>query len=543
MKSHADSSWGGKPGGAAASGNGGDDRALTDSGRSAETGSVASSLSLGAGRLAPAAGDQDTPTADIARTAETLRRVRDLALRHVFAISFILAVALRVAVMIGFQPISWYPDSARYLKIALAGKLSVSKPGGYPGFLALLQPLHSFTLIALLQHLMGLGTGIVIYALLRRRGLPGWAATLPTLPVLFDAFQVQLEHMLMSDTLFTASVVASVVILCWNDRPSVWAAVVAGLLIGFATLTRSAGLPLLLVVVACLLVRGVGWRPAAALAGACALPIAIYMTVFQAEHGTYAITNTDGVYLYDRVMSFANCAKIKPPPSLAILCDPRPQSQRAQPPIEYMWDSRDPIWHLARRSGGVFTPRINSLAMRFAERAILAQPLDYLRAVASDTLRSFGWANPVPYDHSNQWYLFAHPFPMNRMSLREMREYKPGMPGPRVVRPVAGFLIAYQRWVYLRGTLTGLIMLIGLAGIAARWRRRGGLVLLPWAVAAVLLVVPAATAGFSMRYVLGVVPLACLAAGLAVIRERTGPAPQPDGPSAGSLAQQPPLSS
>jgi hypothetical protein len=520
----------------AASGNGESDGAMTDSGLSHEHVSGASGLSLATAQPAPVAAAQVAPAATVqearvgwAHAAGYLRRARNLALRHcVFAVALILAAALRTAAVIGFQPLFWYPDSGPYLRSALDHRLSTARPGGYAEFLAILQPLHSFILVALLQHLMGLSMGIGIYALLRRRGLPGWAATVPALPVLFDAYQVQLEHMLMSDTLFIALVVLVVVVLSWNDRPSVLAAAVAGLLLGYATITRSTGLPLLAVVAACLLVRRVGWRPVAALAGACALPVVIYMADFQAQHGTFAVTNSDGVYLYNRVMSFADCAKIKPPPSLAVLCDSRPQSKRRQPPIEYMWDSRDPI---NRLRGGRFTPRGNNRAMRFAERAILSQPLDYLSAVAGDTLRSFGWANPVPYDRSNRQYLFTDQFTFTRGWLREMRRYQPGMARPRVVRPIADFLIGYQRWVYLRGTLTGLIMLIGLAGIAARWHRWGGLVLLPWAVAAVLLVVPPLTAGFSMRYVLAAVPPACLAAGLAAIRQRTQTASQQHGPA------------
>ena len=516
---------------ATARGEGENSRGMTGSGPGVEPGSGTSGQGPVPAGLAHPATAPEAPASGWARTGGQARRARDLALRHVFAVALILAVALRAAVMIGFQPIFWYPDSFWYVRSALGHGFNVAKPGGYSEFLAVLQPLHSFTLVALLQHLMGLGMGIAIYALLRHRGLPGWAATLPALPVLFDAFQIQLEHMLMSDTLFQACVVLAIAILCWRDRPSVRAAGLAGVLLGYATLTRSTGLPLLAVVAACLLIRGAGWRPAAILAGAGVLPVAIYLAGFHAQHGDFAITNTDGVYLYNRAMSFADCATIKPPPPLAVLCDPRPQSERAQPPIEYMWDSRDPIWVQAKRDGGLFSQRVNTLAMRFAERAILAQPLAYVHAVTADTLRSFGWADPVPYDRSNQWYLFAHPFLIDRMALRQMRGYQPYLPRPRVVRPIAGFLIGYQRWVYLRGTLTGLIMLIGLTGIAARWRRRGGLVLLPWSVAAVLLVLPAATAGFSMRYVLAAVPPACLAAGLAFARERTQPAPGQPGPA------------
>ena len=61
-------------------------------------------------------------------------------------------------------------------------------------------------------------------------------------------------------------------------------------------------------------------------------------------------------------------------------------------------------------------------------------------------------------------------------------------------------------------------MLIGAAGILARWRRWGGVGLLPWLVGALLIVVPPMTSGFSYRYVLAAAPVACLAAGLAFAR-------------------------
>ena len=76
----------------------------------------------------------------------------------------------------------------------------------------------------------------------------------------------------------------------------------------------------------------------------------------------------------------------------------------------------------------------------------------------------------------------------------------------------------YQRYFYLRGTLLGLIVLIGAAGVLARWRRWGGLGLLPWLVGALMIVLPPMTAGFSYRYVLAAIPATCLAAGLAFAR-------------------------
>ena len=85
----------------------------------------------------------------------------------------------------------------------------------------------------------------------------------------------------------------------------------------------------------------------------------------------------------------------------------------------------------------------------------------------------------------------------------------------RVVQPWADVIRQYQRFVFLPGTLLGLIVLAGGAGVLARRRSWGGLVLLPWLTGALLIVLPPMTAGFSYRYVLAAVPAACLAAGLA----------------------------
>ena len=67
----------------------------------------------------------------------------------------------------------------------------------------------------------------------------------------------------------------------------------------------------------------------------------------------------------------------------------------------------------------------------------------------------------------------------------------------------------------LPGTIYGLILLAGLVGIAAAWRRLGGEALLPWAISLALIVIPAATVEFDYRYVLPAVPFACLAVAIA----------------------------
>jgi hypothetical protein len=71
----------------------------------------------------------------------------------------------------------------------------------------------------------------------------------------------------------------------------------------------------------------------------------------------------------------------------------------------------------------------------------------------------------------------------------------------------------------MRGTWTGILLLIGLGGMLPLWRRFGGRALLPLVTAVGLLLAPAATAEFDYRYVLPAIPIAAIAAGLAFTPE------------------------
>jgi hypothetical protein len=473
-----------------------------------------------------------------ARPGWLARGYRLIRRHRLFAAVLAAAIVLRAVVMLGYPPVMWFNDSYSYVYDAIHLSTATNHPSGYSFFFLLpLRLFHSFVLVAALQHVLGLALGVGIYALLRRRGLPAWGAALAAVPVLFDAYQVQLEQQVMSDALFIMLVTAAVVLLAWQDRITPLMAVIAGAALGAALLVRSAGLPLLLVVAVCLLARRAGWRPVAALLAAGAVPVAGYLFVYHLQHGPLAMTESDGTFLYGRVMSFADCRVIKPPPPLARLCDPRPPAQRTIA-VEYIWRKSDPLWKLGH---GLFSPQANAVAQQFALRAVAAQPLSYLRVVASDTWRAFGWTHSIGYDPRTEvLYLFTEPPPQipDWGYWPALHAFQSGLTQPRAGRPFAAFLGGYQRVVYLPGTLLGLILLTGLGGLAARWRRCGGLVLLPWAVAMALLVVPVATSGFSYRYVVAVVPVACLAAGLAFARQG-GRAPG----AAGAGSARPPAAS
>jgi hypothetical protein len=134
--------------------------------------------------------------------------------------------------MLGFRPAIWSGgDSASYVTTAVTLFPGTSRVSGYGLFLFLLRPFHSFTVVTAIAHLAGLAIAVFLYALLRRHGLPGWGATLAALPVLLDAYQIQLEHEILANAVFGFLVMAAVTLLLWwrGQRP-LWATAAAALL-------------------------------------------------------------------------------------------------------------------------------------------------------------------------------------------------------------------------------------------------------------------------------------------------------------------------
>jgi hypothetical protein len=498
----------------------------------------------------PAAGPAVKPTQTETETSAKTAKSREpgffaLIGRHrLFVALLVVGLLLRVVTMVGYRPAMWFNDSFDYLHVAMSPYPHPVRPDGYSFFLLLLRPFHSFALVVGLQHLMGLAMAVMIYGLLRGRfGLPAWGATLAAAPVLLDAYQIQLEHLILSDVPFTFMVIAVVTALMWfggggqpsGDRvkraggrlkqptPSWKVGAAVGLTLGLATLTRSVGLPVLLAVVIFLLFRRARWRVIIATVALCALPLAAYSAWFKTHYGAFAMTQSNGVFLYARVYKFADCDKIKPPTEQIPLCvQPANRLPFSQDGI---WNRRSPMHRLPAAR---FTEMQNRLAGDFSKRAILAQPGDYLRVVAGDFVRAFKWNRTVFPDHDTyEQYEFRDKpsaLPDWRMSQdktadQEAAAYEQGRASTQITEPFAGIVRIYQDIFYLRGTILGGILLIGLAGMIPLWRRFGGAALLPWITAVGLLLAPAATAEFDYRYVLPATPLACLAAALAFTPE------------------------
>ncbi|MEV7804006.1 hypothetical protein AB0O28_13740 [Microbispora sp. NPDC088329] len=489
-----------------------------------------------------------------------------------FLVVFGLGALLRLVTALGYRPALWFPDSYTYVVTAMRPRPDLVRPAGYSMFLRLLEAFHSFALVVTVQHMLGLLVGVMLYVTVLRRGGPRWAAVLACVPVLLDAYQIELEHLLVSDSLFTFLVVGAVC-LAMRRPLTPRSAAALGLVLAAATLTRTVGLPLIAVFALLLLAYGVrrasgAMRPGRAVARltvpflvAALLPVAGYAGWFYATYQRVGLVGSNGVFLYARTMSFADCSVMKPPADLAVLCDSRPPASRPASQ-EYIWNAQSP---LVRLPGITFTEETDALAGRFASLAIRSQPLDYLGSTLAELGRSFTPGRPVyPDAETYGYYEFPAtvPPPPGRhpavVGKEFAQRYERGSLTVRISEPFAGAMRAYQDVARLPGTLLLAILLVppaawAVRALPARVSRRArttraayagpepasrpsqnrraqdrpssgraspryapGSWGIAWVTAWALLLVPPATAQFDYRYVLPAVPLACLAAALSV---------------------------
>ncbi|MFF5208671.1 hypothetical protein [Streptosporangium sp. NPDC000396] len=427
-----------------------------------------------------------------------------------------LAAVVRAVTMAAYPPVLWFwADSFSYLRGATVQEPSAFRPIGYSFLLKLLQPLHSLEAVAVLQHLIGLAVAVLVYVPLRRV-LPGWAATLVVVPVLFDELQILLEHMILAETLFTLLVTGAVAVLMRRAAPVVSAAA-GGALLGLAAVTRVIGLPLVAVAAVCLIVRRAGWRAVSACVLAATIPIASYSAWVQAERGTFGLTEADGIFLWARTTTFADCSRIMPPPEEAALC-PRMPRRRRPPPANWIWHGFSPINRGALPKG----TDVNAVASRFARRAIMAQPGDFLATGTADLVSVFRWSRRLrdssaskrnPYEFPGRPWKVPGDSSQPSSPRNLATGYDSGDPDTRIVQPYASWMRAYQRWAYTPGPVLLVILLVGLGGVVVRRRME---ILLPWAVATALVIAPPFVTGFDARYAIPALPLAFLSAGLAL---------------------------
>jgi Dolichyl-phosphate-mannose-protein mannosyltransferase len=420
--------------------------------------------------------------------------------RHwVFVALLVLAAGLRAVVLAAYHPALIFPDSVRYLQYAhnfTAGRWSPDalRQSGYSVLIIPIAALHDLWLIPLTQHLAGLATAVLVYAVLIRFGARTWLAALATIPVLFDPLQLVLEQYVLTDVWTMLLIMGALVLLVWRrEGPTLPRAAIAGLLLGVAVTFRDQ--ELIMIVPAALyvlLLRGRRLARLAALTGCFLLPVVGYLGWFDAAHGHWNFTTFDGAFLYGRVADFADCNGLNLPAYERPLCPAEPPPQRVAD--FYTWNPSSPQW--------TFTPPAgksrDAVVRDFSLRILRHQPGAYAEAV----VRDFGYGfspvrGPGPERYSPAYLEFQTTVRPDRQAYASIG--KLGYQAPEIRARPAAFLAAYGRWFYLPGLLFAAGLALALGGLIFGRGDKKALLLFTVSAVAILLP-PALFATFDWRY-------------------------------------------
>jgi hypothetical protein len=458
----------------------------------------------------------------------------------------LLAVGLRLALWLSYSPaVINLADSGIYEELA-RGELfgDPTRTVGYPIFLRFLHAISTqleFTIAA--QHLIGIGSGLLLYATVRRLGAPVWVAAVAAAPILLSLDQIFLEHALMNEPLFTLLFVfalyASVRAL-GEERPLrgpltnrlTWI-VAAASAITLAGWVRAVAVPVIALFVLWFAVAIAGsWRARLLRAGVATLTaVALMLSYFAlhaADNGYFGFTEASGWALYSRVAPFADCEEFEPPAGTRALCEGSSADGRPGPDF-YGYEPASP----ARRLFGG-PPEGNEELGAFARRALFAQPFSYLSDVGRDLVRYFFPSfQPQPFSGVGLELLAIDrrapgaeegiAAAMNRYYDFDSYEIDSSVGTLADVQEV----LRVQPKLLLAAVLLGLIA-IPLAAGALRW----GVVLLLGTSLGLMVVAPA-TAIWSARYAVPasgpIVAAGTIGAWLLVVRlrDRARPAPAP----------------
>ena len=137
-----------------------------------------------------------------------------------------IAATVRVAVAIAYHPAIFFGDSWAYLDLAYGGNpvgFAPDRPSGYPMLIDLLSIFgRSLGAITTAQHLAGLLTGVLVYALLLRLRVPRWLATAGAAVVLLDAYAIALEQQILAEAFFTLALAASFFLVVGTRSGAGW---------------------------------------------------------------------------------------------------------------------------------------------------------------------------------------------------------------------------------------------------------------------------------------------------------------------------------
>jgi hypothetical protein len=444
-----------------------------------------------AGRAGPAKPDKLS-----SRLRDRARLIIPTARQHWLMTALLLAgLVLRVMAQVTYRPALLYIDTLKYLYNAWPG----TDPLGYKGVLKAILLVGNLQTVTAVQHLVGLGMGVAIYAVLVRRGVPRWLSALAVVPVLLDAYELQNEQTIMPDLWFDALMVVALVALLWQPRPTRRAIALAGIALGLSVTIGQATEILIVPAVIYLAIAVGGWRrkirAVALMCVAFVLPIVVYMSLSAAFSGHFWLSRAGTSALYGRVAEAADCATLKIPAYEQALCPTAKQKALGTDGLDH--DASSPLQLYVAPPGMNQTKVISS----FIHAVLVQQPLRVLEGTATDADRLFEVTRVTsPGDTAISRWQFQTTYPGYENYIRTNPQgviilglkvqnpppdfiYQPLSPAmggkATVIRPLADFLHAYQLDggytpgpLYLAASVLGLVGTLSLIRLG-RKRRRG----------------------------------------------------------------------
>jgi hypothetical protein len=302
-----------------------------------------------------------------------------------------LGLMLRLVVVTTWWPVTTtLADAYPYALYAETGPFdNPQHPAGYSVILAAIGLIsHEVALTVAIQHLAGLASAFLLFAAVRRVSGSQWVGLLPAAAILLNPDLIYLEHSIMSEIWFVlAGSVAVYAAVRAFDRPDPWYGwpLVAGLAAALGTMVRTSGLFLIAVIVLALLLcrpRPWNWRAPLATAAVAAVALFGFASLNAAISGRFGLGPSPGWYLYGWVAQFADCNRFDVPAGAEFLCEDTPADQRPGTNY-YLFDPTAPVPSELGDFGAE-----DDLLRTWAQRAILAQPRDYLGTVWED-LRAY----------------------------------------------------------------------------------------------------------------------------------------------------------
>lgn len=494
--------------------------------------------STGPGSVTVRPGDSSARPARLRRRREgsaapsTSRRVAGLLRRHIVVVSLLVAGAvLRLLVLVTFRPaLAFLQDSYDYLLNSRSLRPEILRPLLYPLALRIVGEFRSMELVVVLQHLSALVAAVLLYATLCRVGVRRWLAACAVAPLLLDAYQVDIEHFVLSESLFQLLLVVSVACLLWRPDPSPRLLVGAGLALAGVALTRTVGLPLVIPAFLLLVTGRVPWRRYAVFGLAAGLPLVAYAGWFASVNGFVGLQGYNGMMLASRAMTIADCRNVPMPSYERPLCVTAPVKQR-QTSDWYAMDAHSPLRNLQIPAG----QRYDAVARDFALRILSRQPGDYARMIKRDLAHYFAPGRSTTRKNLavSHWQ-FAHTqLPGNRyIAIKPLSDpYRGGQPvighpshagvalyglrgeqmHPSLWKRGRSWLSSYQAVAFTPGPLLAACLGIGLVAGIGRLPtelRRLRRISIFFAVCGLgLLLATTLSAVFEYRYLLPVLPL------------------------------------